>query len=235
MEQKTPSLSVTTAGADLTVTLYRPPRGGDVAPLFVFAHGAGAGQSHPFMTRVARALAARGVIVATFDFPYMQSGRRSPDRAPILETAFRSVIDHTARVTAPSRLFIGGKSMGGRIATHLAAAPDEWPATAPAVSGVVVFGYPLNPPGGPSRRSPDRVSHLARIDVPLMIVQGTRDSFGGPDDIRAAAPHAEVVTVPTGDHSLAVLKSSGMTQEQSDAAAIDRVVAFMTPRTADAA
>ena len=113
------------------------------------------------------------------------------------------------------------------MATHVAAAQELWPTTAPKLHGVIVLGYPLHPPGGPSKRSPDRVSHLTRIQVPLLIVQGTRDSFGGPGQITEAAPHAQVVEVPTGDHSLAVQKSSGKTQEQSDSDVLDALARFM--------
>jgi predicted alpha/beta-hydrolase family hydrolase len=171
--------------------------------LLVLAHGAGAGEKHPFMVRYARGLAARGIDVITFDFPYIQSGRKAPDKAPVLEAAFRQVIREVTSQPefAAHRLFIGGKSMGGRMATHLAAAPDQWPTGAPPLAGLIVFGYPLNPPGGPSRRSPDRVSHLAKITVPTLIVQGTRDTFGGPDAIRAAMPHARVQAVEGADHS----------------------------------
>jgi predicted alpha/beta-hydrolase family hydrolase len=123
-------------------------------------------------------------------------------------------------------LFIGGKSMGGRMATHVAADPAAWPNDAPALSGVVVLGYPLNPPGGPSKRSPDRVSHLARVTVPMLIVQGSRDSFGGPNDIEDAI--AGVAPTPTihrvfgvqgGDHSLAA---------KFDQMVWDQVVAFVS-------
>jgi predicted alpha/beta-hydrolase family hydrolase len=173
--------------------------------LLVLAHGAGGGQQHPFMVRYARGLASHGIDVVTFDFPYITGGRKTPDRAPVLEDAFRrAIVEAAAREEGRGRrLFIGGKSMGGRMATHLAAAPEQWPADTPPLAGVVVFGYPLNPPGGPSRRSPDRVSHLAKITVPVLIVQGTRDTFGNPDAIRQAMPRAEVYDVNGGDHSLA--------------------------------
>jgi predicted alpha/beta-hydrolase family hydrolase len=190
------------------MNIYRAeasPAAPDTTPpaLLVLAHGAGAGQDHPFMVRYARGLAARGVTVVTFDFPYIAAGRKVPDKAPVLEQAFRAaIVEATARPDFKNhRVYIGGKSMGGRMATHVAAAPDEWPADAPSLAGVVVFGYPLNPPGGPSKRSPDRVSHLARIEVPTLIVQGTRDNFGGPDDVRAAMPQARVHAVVGADHS----------------------------------
>lgn len=173
------------------------------------------------MVRYARGLAARGLIVVTFDFPYVQQGRKAPDKAPVLEEAFRRTIVEACgqRELDGARLFIGGKSMGGRIATHLAAASDLWPEGAFPLAGVVVFGYPLNPPGGPSKRSPDRVSHLARIQVPTLIVQGTRDTFGGPDQIQSAMPHAQVHAVAGADHSPAA---------RFDQDVWDRVAAFVS-------
>jgi predicted alpha/beta-hydrolase family hydrolase len=201
--------------------------------LFVFAHGAGAGQSHPFMVRYARGLAERGLDVVTFNFAYMEAGKKSPDRAPVLEDTFRRVIVAAAahRHMTAKRLLIGGKSMGGRIATHLAAAPESWPDNTPPLDGIVVFGYPLNPPGGPSRVSPDRVSHLLRITVPTLIVQGTRDSFGGPDAIAQAVktaggnPAIAVQPVEGGDHSLTA-KSKARPQTDVDAAVFDAVLAL---------
>jgi predicted alpha/beta-hydrolase family hydrolase len=200
-------------------------------PLFVFAHGAGAGQLNGFMTRYADALSARGVTVATFNFGYMARGRRVPDRAPVLEATFRAaaLVAAAHPVAAQARpLFIGGKSMGGRMATHLASTPAAWPPGAPSLHGVVVFGYPLAPPGG--RRSGDRVSHLRAITVPTLIVQGTRDAFGGPDEVRDAVrgnPAIEVMSVDGGDHSFAVLKTSGRDQQDVHTEVCDAVAAWM--------
>jgi predicted alpha/beta-hydrolase family hydrolase len=215
--------------------LYQAGTPARLETLFVFAHGAGAGQSHPFMVRYARGLAERGLDVVTFNFAYMEAGRKSPDRAPILEETFRRVIvaaaDH--RHVSAKRLLIGGKSMGGRMATRLAGAPESWPDKAPPLDGVVVFGYPLNPPGGPSRVSPDRVSHLLRITVPTLIVQGTRDSFGGPDAILDAVKTAggnraiAVHPVEGGDHSLSIAKSKTRSQADVDTAVFDAVAALM--------
>lgn len=206
--------------------------------LFVLAHGAGAGQLHPFIVRYATGLAERGFDVVTFNFPYIQAGRRTPDRAPVLEDAFRQVIRAAAAHPhiQPAQLLIGGKSMGGRIATHLAAAPDLWPADAPPLNGVVVLGYPLKPPGGRG----DRVSHLFRISVPTLIVQGTRDSFGAPDDVRAALegrqPLVTIHAVDGGDHSCAVRQSTGRTQNQVDREIWDRITSWAPPaRKASAA
>ena len=200
--------------------LYPADRSARRSTLLVLAHGAGQGQSSPWMTRYARGLAERGLDVVTFDFPYMQAGRRAPDRAPILEDAFRRVITAAAahRHVDASRLVIGGKSMGGRMATHLAAAPEAWPTGAPPLTAVVVFGYPLNPPGG-SKASPDRVSHLLTIKVPTLIVQGTRDTFGGPETIRRALANRGSKTtiaihaIEGGDHSLTVRRKDASGDE----------------------
>jgi predicted alpha/beta-hydrolase family hydrolase len=167
----------------------------------VLAHGAGAPQQSAFMVNFARALAERGVDVLTFNFPYMEQKRRVPDRTPVLEASYRSAIaaarDHFGR----DAVFIGGKSMGGRIATHLAAAED---AEALGIAGVVLLGYPLHPPGKPDQL---RAAHLPRIRVPMLVLQGERDPFGTPDELRPVlAPIASRVTlhvVEKGDHSLA--------------------------------
>ena len=190
----------------MTPTIYRAAS--PAGRLLVLAHGAGAGQRHPFMTAMASNLAARGVDVVTFDFPYIDEGRKVPDRAPVLEACFASVIDQAVAPDAFSthRLLIGGKSMGGRIATHLAAAGFVARAGAgPALSGVVTLGYPLHPPGKPQQ---PRSGHLGSIRAPWLIVQGSRDTFGTPDELRpvVASLSAPVTlhVVEGGDHSFAV-------------------------------
>ncbi len=167
--------------------------------LLVLAHGAGTGQQHPFMTTMANGFAARGIDVVTFDFPYMRERRKVPDRSPVLEKAFEDVVGAARNWSAASRFFIGGKSMGGRMATHLGAAHLA------GLSGIVVFGYPLHPPGKPQQL---RVEHLPSISVPVLIVQGERDTFGTPGELRPAidsmSAAVDLHTVPRGDHSLAV-------------------------------
>ena len=193
------------------------PRG---PSLLVLAHGAGAGQRHPFMVKMARALAGRGIEVATFDFPYMEQKRKAPDKAPVLEDAFRRAIAEACRlVPAAHALFIGGKSMGGRIATHLAAARAD--TTEPAdlkgrplqdvdpIRGVIALGYPLHPPGKPEQL---RTAHLPSIDIPVLIVQGERDAFGTPEELRPVirtlkAP-VTLQVIDGGDHSLAVRRAT---------------------------
>jgi hypothetical protein len=188
--------------AGLNATAH-PAEGGAVA-LLVLAHGAGAGQRHPFMTAVARGLARRGVDVVTFDFPYMAQGRKVPDRAPVLEQHFREVAAAAREWSTAPGLFVGGKSMGGRMATHLAAQ-----GMAP-LAGVVALGYPLHPPGKPGQL---RSAHLPAIAVPVLVVQGEKDTFGTPDELRAALATMQArVTlhvVAGGDHSLAVGRGRG--------------------------
>lgn len=180
-----------------TLTTY--PAAVPAQTLFVLAHGAGAGQTHPFMSTTARELAARGIDVATFDFPYMAQRRGAPDRPPALERAFRDAIVAAREWSHVGRLVIGGKSMGGRIATHLGAQGVD------GLAGIVALGYPLHPPGNPDR---PRTAHLPSIRVPVLIVQGERDTFGTPAELE---PVIESMPAPVtlhviagGDHSLAV-------------------------------
>jgi predicted alpha/beta-hydrolase family hydrolase len=196
--------------------------GVDGAPraLLVLAHGAGAGQAHPFMAAVARGLSARGIAVVTFDFPYMRAGRRVPDKAPVLEASFREAIDAAREWSPGGPLFIGGKSMGGRMATHLAAQGLD------GLAGVVALGYPLHPLGRPTER---RIAHLPSIVVPVLVVQGERDAFGTPEELRPAiGTMSAAVTlhvVAGADHSLSV---RGRTREQTLDPVLDAVAAWMT-------
>ena len=182
-----------------SATCYASEKASDAALLL--AHGAGAGQHHKFMVGMAEALAARGVDVVTFDFPYVHARRGAPDRAPVLEAAFEHALAWTterARARGRTRVFIGGKSMGGRMATHLGARG------VPGIAGIVALGYPLRPPG---KSGNERAAHLASIKVPLLIVQGTCDTFGSPGDVREAVarmnPQPTILAVDGGDHSFA--------------------------------
>lgn len=227
---------IDTDGDPIRATLYAAEGGARLPTLLVLAHGAGAGQASPFMVSYASQLAARGLSVATFDFAYMARGRKTPDRPALLEATFRAAVAGAAgrAQLGGAPVLIGGKSMGGRMATHLAADLAAWPGGAPPLSGVVVLGYPLAPPGG--RRSGDRVSHLRRLGVPTLIVQGTRDVFGGPDEVREAifadgvTPPVDIVSVDGGDHSFAVLKSSGREQPAVHAEIQDGVVGWVSER-----
>ena len=183
----------------------------------------------------ATAFAELGVQAITFNFLYTEQRRRIPDRRPALEACYAAVVQAVRAElrSTTTNLFIGGKSMGGRMATHLGAYLDKW-GDAPKPSCVIAFGYPLSPPRG--KRTGDRVAHLKALTIPTLIVQGTRDPFGGPDEVREAIfdgsskPPVDILTVQGGDHSLAVLKSSGRDQAAVQNEILDAVAAWMAAR-----
>jgi predicted alpha/beta-hydrolase family hydrolase len=196
-------LTIPAEAGPIPATLFEPdhPR-----HTLVLAHGAGAGQSHPWMRARAGDFSARGVRVVTFDFPYITARRKAPDRPPLLLATWRAVVEHVAAAFPDGVLAVGGKSMGGRMATMLAAEPD-----APArIRGCVALGYPLHPPGRPDQL---RVAHLRQIGVPLLVVQGEKDPFGGPADIarefEAAGAHPRVVAIAHGGHGFEVRVRDG--------------------------
>ena len=201
-------------GARTTALVYTAG-GADYAPVgaaLVLGHGAGAGQHSTFMVEFARALADLGIDVITFNFLYTEQRRRIPDRGPVLEDCYASVI-HAVRQhveTARRALFIGGKSMGGRIATQVAAADASLP-----VAGLVLLGYPLHPPGRPDRL---RDAHLPLVRRPMLFVQGTRDLFGTPDELAPIlarlAPVPLVYAVQSGDHSFKLQKRDPVRQAE---------------------
>jgi len=183
-------------------------RSGSATAALVVGHGAGAGQNSPFMVRTAEVLAGRGIATATFDFPYMTARKSVPDRPPVLEQAWRDAIAQAGAELGGLPLFIGGKSMGGRISSQVAAQGVE------GVSGLVFLGYPLHPPGRPEQR---RDAHLPAIKEPMLFVQGTRDAFGTADEIRQLLPKLQDATlheVSGGDHSF---KVSGKGAPKADA------------------
>ena len=160
------------------------------------------------MVRTAEGLAARGIVTATFDFPYMTARRSAPDRPPVLEQAWRDAIAQARAEMSGLPLFIGGKSMGGRISSQVAAQGVD------GISGLVFLGYPLHPPGKPEQR---RDAHLPAVRERMLFVQGTRDAFGTADEIRELLPklkRAEVHEVTGGDHSF---KVSGRAAPKPDA------------------
>jgi uncharacterized protein len=205
---------------------------GDSGATLVLAHGAGAPMDSPFMNAAARALAERGLRVVRFEFPYMQArrtggGGRAPDREPVLRRSWAEVVDQLgATGEARGRLVIGGKSMGGRMASLVA---DELGARGPhatRIAGLVCLGYPFHPPDRPERL---RTAHLAGLATPTLIVQGTRDPFGTPDDVAGygLSPAIRLVWIADGDHSLKPLKRSGRTEQQNLEEAWEAVAGFV--------
>ncbi len=183
------------------------------------AHGAGAPMDSPFMAAFADGLAVHGLHVARFEFPYMarrrEDGRkRPPDRAPVLLDTWRAVIAELG----PENLVIGGKSLGGRIASMVA---DE-----AGVAGLVCLGYPFHAPGRDA--DPNRLAHLEGLKTPALIAQGTRDALGDADDVAgyALGPAIGVHWLEDGDHGFKPRKSSGLSEGQNWESAIRAVAAF---------
>ncbi|WP_394241945.1 alpha/beta fold hydrolase [Vibrio astriarenae] len=188
-------------------------------PVFIFAHGAGAGMEHEFMSQVAAQIAAQDIHVVRFNFPYMEKraedGKRSPpDRAPKLLEAYTQVIESFA----PRKVVIGGKSMGGRMASLLAEHPS--------VTGVVCMGFPFHPPGKPENYKGD---HLATAENPCLILQGERDAFGTKQELSEfkLASSIDVVFIPDGDHSFKPRKRSGFTEQGNLTLAAQQAATFI--------
>lgn len=172
----------------------------------LLAHGAGAGQDHPWIRTMAGGLAAEGVYVLTFNYRYTEAGRKSPDRLPTLMDVHRAAADVLAGRT--DAVVLAGKSMGGRVGSHLAG-HEDWPA-----AGLVYFGYPLVAVG---KSEPRPTDHLVRISAPQLFVSGSRDRLGPIDLIEetvAGLPDASLITVEDGDHSFNVPKASDRTNEE---------------------
>jgi predicted alpha/beta-hydrolase family hydrolase len=199
---KSPNRLTIQLEAGATTALVYPAQGQTIDRTLILAHGAGAGQQSTFMVSFANALAALGANVVTFNFLYTEQRRRIPDRGPALEACYTAVIaavrDRLAG--APATLFIGGKSMGGRIATQVAAADP-----ALAVNGVVLLGYPLHPPGKPDQL---RDKHLGQVRLPMLFIQGSRDTFGTPAElepiVNKLTPRPVLHVITGGDHSFKV-------------------------------
>ena len=197
-------------GRSVTARVYKSGAPGIELPptrraVLVLGHGAGAGQDSRFMVDFSTALASLGISTVTFNFPYTEEKRRVPDRREVLESCYRSVIE-TVRGelgTKDGPIFIGGKSMGGRMATHVAAADPALP-----LGGLVLLGYPLHPPGRPAER---RDRHLPAIRRPMLFVQGSRDTFGAPEELQPVLdtlePKPTLFVIEGGDHSFKVARS----------------------------
>lgn len=193
----------------------------DASRFVVLAPGAGAPMTHEFMEVVAAGLVTRGNRVCRFDFLYTQAGRKAPDKQPVLEATFRAVLDGLAGERRGKHLVAGGKSMGGRIASHVAAAGAD-------VDALLFLGYPLHPPGRPERL---RDEHLYDVMVPMLFVEGDRDPFCPLDtleDVRKKlrAP-SEVAVIAGGDHSFRVRKSSGRSTPQAWDEVVERSAAWV--------
>jgi predicted alpha/beta-hydrolase family hydrolase len=196
-------LQIDLAKAGAVSALLTRPAGARAC--FVFAHGAGAGMAHPFMETVAQGLSERGVATLRFQFPYMEKGSKRPDSPAVAHAAVRAAVVEAARCCAGLRLIAGGKSFGGRMTSQAQALSPL-----PGVDGLAFFGFPLHPAGKPSS---DRAKHLSEIHVPMLFLQGTRDSLAElsllEPVVKGLGPSASLHRVEGADHSFHVLARSG--------------------------
>jgi predicted alpha/beta-hydrolase family hydrolase len=212
-----------------TSLLWNEPAGRATpgAPLVALSHGAGGPMDEPVLEAIAVGLAARRLRVVRFELPYMAARRadgrrRPPDRQPVLLDAWRAAV---SELGGGAGLVIGGKSMGGRMASLVA---DEL-----GVRGLVCLGYPFHPPrprsGGLTRPERLRTAHLAALRTPALIVQGTRDPFGTPEEVAsyALSPAIRVAWIEDGDHGFAPRRASGRTRAQNLEDAIAALAGFV--------
>jgi uncharacterized protein len=190
---------------------------------YVFAHGAGAGMEHPFMAAIAAGLAQRGIAILRFQFPFMQQGSRRPDPPAVAQAAVRAAVQEMTRRFPGLPLFAGGKSFGGRMTSQAQAADPM-----PGLRGIAFFGFPLHPAGKPST---DRAAHLADVQVPMLFLQGTRDTLADLELIRstvqALGARATLHVVDGADHAFHVLARSGRSDEQVRDELLDAMAAWM--------
>ena len=192
---------------EVSALLVRPP---SARWLLVLGHGAGAGMAHPFLEKLAAELANAGIATLRYQFPYMEERRRVPDKSELLLSTVAAAVRLAAEAAPGLPLLAGGKSMGGRMSSQAAAQNLLGP-----VKGLVFFGFPLHPP---NRASTKRAEHLAKVGVPMLFLQGTRDTLA---DLALLRPiceklgsRARLHIIPEADHSFHVLKKSGKTDAE---------------------
>ena len=214
----------------VTARFYEVPTGHSrLGVTLVLGHGAGNGQISSFMVEFATNLSARGLDVMTFDFLYMARGQKMPDSPRRLEACYRAAIvaARTCSHRLGNKIAIGGKSLGGRIASQVVA--DSEPSAISNVIGLVFLGYPLHPPGKPSRL---RTAQFAHVKMPMLFLQGARDAFGTPMELRqilsSFVSNVTVHEVEGGDHSFKVLKRSGFSQNDVYSNTQDVIVGWLS-------
>jgi predicted alpha/beta-hydrolase family hydrolase len=212
----------TADGERLTATAYHAA-GKPLGVTLLLGHGSATSQHDPFMLDYATGLAERGVLVVTYDSPFLEYHRSTPDGGERLETVYREAISAARQCRPKNRLFIGGKSLGGHVASKVVAAADDDTAD---VYGLVVLGYPLHPIGERGHHA----HHLYELDVPMLVVQGSRDVFGAPEELRAIVEQlpegSELYVVEGGDHSLSA-SSDEARRRQVHGAAQDEIARWL--------
>jgi hypothetical protein len=214
------------AGKSATVSalLMRP---GDARACYVFAHGAGAGMTHAFMTEAAEGLAARGIATLRYQFPYMEKGGKRPDPPAVAQSAARAAVAEAARACPGLPLIAGGKSFGGRMSSQ---AQAKVPLI--GVVGLAFFGFPLHAAGKPSS---ERADHLADVRVPMLFLQGSADKLAEVDllkpVVKKLGARASLYLVEGADHSFHVPKRSGRSDREVMADILDAFAAWAAART----
>lgn len=192
---------------EVSALLLRPPT---AQWLLVLGHGAGAGMGHPFLERLAAELASAGIATLRYQFPYMEERRRVPDKPELLAATVAAAVGLAAETASELPLLAGGKSMGGRMTSQAAAENLLGP-----VKGLVFFGFPLHPPNRPSIK---RAEHLVKVSMPMLFLQGTRDTLADLTLLRPVCQklgtRATLHIIPEADHSFHVLKKSGQTDAE---------------------
>src|SRR5213596_3148692 len=213
------TITVGDGGASVSGLLMRPP---GARWLYVLAHGAGAGMRHPFLETFARALAERDVATLRYQFPYMERRASRPDPPAVAAATVRAAAAEAARLAPELPVVAGGKSFGGRMTST---AQAEQPL--PGVRGLVFLGFPLHPPGRPGDA---RAEHLARVQIPMLFLQGDRDEFANlkllKPVVSGLGERATLHLVEGGDHSFHVLKRSGRTDAEVMGELLDTIVAW---------
>lgn len=213
MSAKTNVDTIRWEGGTVSAAWHHPARG---KTYLVLGHGAGGNMHTPGLVQVADALAAHGIGAVRFNFPYAEAKRRTPDPQRVLQACYRDVAEHVHAVA--TRLFLGGRSMGGRVASHIVA--EGSPA-----AGLIFLSYPLHPPGQPQRL---RDAHLPKITVPMLFIQGSRDTFAQPDLLEKTLrqlPTATLHVVDGADHGLRV---RGRNEEEIVAELVDVIERWVT-------
>jgi hypothetical protein len=211
-------------GERLTAVVHRPKS--PIGATLLLGHGASGGQRESFIREWAEGLAARGLLVVTYDFPFVEHGRRKPDPDEVLQACCRAAAVAAKQCRPKNRLFIGGKSLGGRVAAEVAAAGGE---EMEDVAGVVVLGYPLHPIG---KHGASRARHLEGLRVPVLVVQGTRDPFGTAAELEreidGLPEGSEVHPVEGGDHSFSVPPHGDVTQARVEDEVQNEIVRWIS-------
>jgi predicted alpha/beta-hydrolase family hydrolase len=218
---KTQELKLDIARIGAVATILIQPA--NARACYVLAHGAGAGMRHASMDKIAEGLSERGIATFRFNFPYMEKKLGRPDQPAVAHAAIRAAVEEAARLCPGLKLVAGGKSFGGRMTSQA-----QSKAPLPGVKGLAFLGFPLHADKKPST---ERAEHLEQVNIPMLFLQGTRDGLADlgllKPVIAALGAKATLHEVEGGDHSFAVLKKSGRTNDEALTEVLDTLAAWI--------